>query len=130
MTRQTNKLDALMSLLKKQPGKHYRLIRLEPGHTEMKKADGYEFVGSKDPEVTGTILAKDMATADGLIRVGGLAVARTTVENRDRLRKEVQAREDRRLRAIKRAYLEDGEKVKRSLGKRHKEFNLIHDTED
>jgi len=122
-------LDTLSEAIKKQPGKRYRFVRLDSTNVSDKKVRGYNFVRSEDPEVKGTILERDHKGSDGKIQVGNLALARISEKDAQEHDKRVQERTDRRLRAIKLSYQEDGEKIKRELGPRHKDFKIIHKEE-
>jgi len=117
-------LDEIMSQMKKQPGKHYRLIRLDSANVSVKKAKGYDLVNPSDPEVKGTALEKQ-AHSDGTVRVGNLALARTSKENAKRLRAQIDEKTDRRLKAIKRKFLKEGEQIKRALGPQHGDLKFI-----
>jgi len=119
-----NIIDTVAQAIKKQPGKRYRLVRLDPANMAQKKFAGYELVNSKDPEVQGTILAGETDSA-GLVRVGGLALARISEKRAEEIQGEKDKRQERRLQAIEQGFLAEGEKVKRSLGSSHKEFTAF-----
>jgi len=123
-------LDILMQMVKKQKGKHYRLVHLDSGNVTAKKLKGYEFVRGSDPEVVGTVLARDHKGPDGIIRMGNLGLARTSEEQYQKNRAKVRERTDRKLRALKRSYQEAGENIKRKLGSHHRDFKIIHREED
>ena len=120
-------LDDLSAEIKKQPDKHYRLVRRESGNVSMKKAKGYETVSPQDPEVKGTILEKSHKNADGSITVGNLVLMRTTKEQHAKNRAKVDERNELVRKAVARNYLEAGENLKRSLGKQHGGLKLIHE---
>jgi len=122
-------VSELLRVLKAQKGKRYRLIRLDDANVTTKKLRGYEFVGKEDPEIKGTILEKHQG-ADGLIRLGDMALGRISAEQYEKNRAKVRERTERRLRAIRQAYEEAGERVKRELGKAHKTFNIIVEKEE
>lgn len=115
-------IDAAMAELKKQPGKHYRLVRLEAGNVATKKLRGYEPVRSEDPSVKGTILVKDLGP-DGTVRVGRLALMQCRKEDHDKYMKEVHERDQLKLDMIQKRYKESEEDVKRQLGKAHKGYS-------
>jgi len=123
-------LDDLSAEIKKQPDKHYRLVRRESGNVSMKKAKGYETVSPQDPEVKGTILEKSHKNADGSITVGNLVLMRTTKEQHAKNRAKVDERNELVRKAVARNYLEAGENLKRSLGKQHGGLKLIHEESD
>lgn len=122
-------LSELLKALKTQKGRRYRLIRLDSANVTSKKLRGYEFVRKEDPEVKGTILEKHQGP-DGLIRLGNMALGRISAEQYEKNREKVRERTERRLRAIRQAYEEAGENVKRELGKAHKSFNVIIEKEE
>jgi hypothetical protein len=122
-------LDDLTAEIKKQPDKHYRLVRADPANVSVRKSKGYESVSAKDPEIKGTILERQVES-DGTMRIGNQILMRTTVENRDRLQKKIEERNQMRLDAIKRKFLKDGEDIKRTMGKSHKNIEFIHDEKE
>jgi len=122
-------LQILTSQIKEQKGVRYRFVRLDSANVTDKKVRGYDFVRKEDPEIKGTILEKHVR-ADGLIAVGNLGLARISEKDAQRYDATIQERKDRRLRAIKRNYRTEEEKIKRKLGKHHKDFKIIIKEED
>ncbi len=122
-------VDILAAQIKKQLGSRYRLISLESSNVVDKKVRGFAFLGKEDPEVKGTILEKHIR-ADGLIAIGDLALARISESDARKHEAIIQAKKDRRLQAIKRTYRSEEEKIKRKLGKHHKDFKIIMKEED
>ena len=125
-----SQIDEIAALIKKQKDKHYRFVRAEPANVSSRKVRGYENVSSQDPEIKGTILEKQLSQADGTVRFGNLILQRTTQENRDRLQKQIDTRNQARLDNIKRKFLREGEDLKRSLGKSHNLVNFIHEEKE
>jgi len=105
-------MDVASSTIKKVKGKHYRFIREDPVNLSRKRVQGYEPVRHGDPEVIGSALEK---RADGTVRYGKLILARTSEEQHQRHQAAVQGRTDKKLRSIRRSFLEKGEKVSRAL---------------
>jgi len=122
-------LDDLLSTIKQRPGYVYRAIHLEPGNVARKQARGYTFLKAEDPEIKGTILEK-MQGADTHITIGTLAIAKIKKEYYIKHRKAIEAKTRRRLDAIKKAYLQEGETVKRQLGKSHSQISFFAKEED
>jgi hypothetical protein len=122
-------LDDIMSNLKKQTGKHYRLTRADDARQSVKRAEGYENVTKTDPEIRGTILERN-AHADGSVRIGGLVIHRTSEEQREKLQQRVDDRTRAREESIKRQYLEEGERVRRSMGKDHGKIKFIAESKE
>lgn len=123
-------LDELSKEIKKQPDKHYRFVRRESGNVSMKKAKGYETVSPQDPEIKGTILEKVHKNADGSITIGNLQLMRCTKEQHEKNRAAVEKRNERIREAIGAKFLQEGENLKRSLGKKHSGITLIHEESD
>ena len=123
-------IDDLSNEIKKQPDKHYRWVRRESGNISTKKSKGYEPVSPQDPEVKGTILEKSHKNVDSSITIGNLQLMRCTEEQHKKNRSKVQERNDRIQSALKAKYLEGGEGLKRSLGKKHEGIKLIHEESD
>jgi len=115
-------MDEALSELKKQPGKHYRLVHLNPGNITMKRVRGYEPVKSTDPEVSGTILAKERGP-DGMIHIGNLGLMRCRKEDHERYQKRIAEKNQARVDLIQRQFKESEEVVKRQLGKAHKHYS-------
>lgn len=111
-------LDELSAELKKQKGQHYRFISQSPENIARKKYRGYTAVLASDPEVQGTILAKDQA-ADGTVRFGNLVLARIPEEQAQGLRDKNTEKLNRQLRMIERTYHDQTDKLKREIGKGH-----------
>ena len=122
-------VEVLSAQIKKQLGSRYRLISLESSNVVDKKVRGFEFLGKEDPEVKGTILEKH-TRADGLVAIGDLALAKISEADARKHEAIIQAKKDRRLQAIKRTYKSEEEKIKRKLGKHHKDFKIIMKEED
>ena len=122
-------LTVLAGQIQKQMGRRYRFVSLESGNVVDKTVRGYQFVRREDPEVKGTILEKHVR-ADGLITVGNLGLARISERDARKHDAIIQAKKDRRLQAIKRTYRSEEEKIKRKLGKHHKDFKIIMKEED
>lgn len=115
--------------LKKQPGKRYRMVRLDKENVSAKAHRGYEFVLPGDPEVKGTNLEKIHA-ADGKVTFGNLALARISEKRARELEKQNQDRLELRMKAIKEGYRRKGEEIKRALGSSHKNFDVIVEEEE
>lgn len=122
-------VETLTAQIKKQAGSRYRLVSLESANVVDKKVRGFSFLGKEDPEVKGTILEKHLR-ADGLVAIGNLGLAKISETDALKHDKVIQDRKDRRLRAIKRNYKTEEEKIKRKLGKHHKDFKIIMKEED
>jgi len=120
-------LDDLAAQIKKQPGRRYRYVRLDPENVSRKKIEGYEFLRKEDPEIKGTILEQHM-TADGQIKVGGLSLARISEPAARLKEKKNEAKLKSRLNLIQQNYQKAGEDIKRALGPSHAAFKQI--TED
>jgi len=123
-------LDEILSKIKQQPGKEYRMIRLDDANVSIKQFRGFQFVNAGDPEVKGTILAKDHQTPDSKIRIGNIALARISKEDAKKHRDKVAKRTATKLSLIKGTYLQEGEKIKRQMGKDHSHFKPIFKAED
>lgn len=123
-------LHILCEQLNRQQGRRYRLVRLDPANVVEKKVRGYKFLGKEDPEIKGTILAEHARRADGLIAVANLGIARISEEDALKHDAEIQERRDRKLQAVKRNYRLEEEKIKRKLGKHHRDFKIIMKEED
>ncbi len=80
-----------------------------------KKHYGYQFVRGEDPECKGTNLESNHTAADGMVRIGDLALARIREEDAKKREKVLQEKEERIQKAIKRKYLEEGENLKREM---------------
>lgn len=117
-------LDDMAGQIKKQPGRRYRFVRLEPENVSRKKIEGYEFLRLGDPEIKGTILEQH-ATADGQIKVGGLALTRISEPAARLKEKKNEAKTRSRLDLIQQNYQKAGEDIKRELGSSHKAFKPI-----
>lgn len=122
-------LDDILVSMKKQPGKHYRLTRASDERLSLKRAEGYENVTKTDPEIKGTILERN-AQSDGSVRIGNLVIQHVSEEQHGRLRKKVEDRTTAREESIRRNYLEEGERVKRGLGKNHKNITFVAEVKD
>jgi hypothetical protein len=122
-------LDDITAEIKKDPEKHYRLTHADTAKVTRRKVQGFENVPADSPELKGTALAKG-AQADGTVRVGDLILQRVSRQRADELKKQVEAKTQARLDSIKRRYLDDGERIKRSLGKQHSGIKLIHEEKD
>ena len=122
-------LHILCEQLNKQQGSRYRLVSLAPANVVEKQVRGYKFLRKEDPEIKGTIL-EGHARADGTIAVANLGLARISETDARKHDAIIQGKKDRRLRAIKRGYKAEEEKIKRKLGKHHKDFKIIMKEED
>ena len=122
-------IDMINKVLQRQPGKRYRLIRLDSPNITEKKIRGYSFVRKEDPEVKGTILEEHLG-ADGIIRVGNLGVARISEKDARVHEKKIEERTERTLKAIETAYRERGEDLQKEMGAHHKDFKVIVKEED
>ena len=122
-------LHILCEQLNKQGGRRYRLCRLDPANIVEKKVRGYKFLRKEDPEIKGTILAEHVR-ADGLVAVANLGLARISEEDALKHDAEIQERRDRKLQAVKRNYRAEEEKIKRKLGRHHRDFKIIMKEED
>lgn len=123
-------LDEILSHIKKQTGKEYRMIRLDDANVSVKQFRGYEFVLAGDPEVKNTILAKDHKTPDSKIKIGNIALARISKGDAKKHRDRVASRTATKLSLIKGTYLKEGEKIKRQMGKDHSHFKPIFKVEE
>jgi len=122
-------LNDMDNMIKKQAGKRYRFVRLDPANVTDRLYKGYELVLKGDPEVKDTPLDKH-AAADGQIRAGGLALARISESRAREHEAAKKARLDLRMKAIKAGYKKSGEDIKRKLGSAHKGFNVIVQEEE
>lgn len=122
-------LDDVVSEIKKDPEKHYRLTHADTSKVTRRKVQGFENVPADSPELKGTALAKGVQ-ADGTVRVGELILQRVSKQRAEELKKQVEDKNQARLDSIKRRYLDDGERLKRSLGKQHSGIKLIHKETD
>jgi len=121
-----NDIDSVMEFAKEQSGKHYRLIStLSPENVASRVAAGYEFVSPQDPEAKGTLLEERFKSADGQIKIGSLALARTSEENAQRREAQKLALANFKLRRIQDSYHEKGEAIKRQLGPAHEGFKTF-----
>jgi ATP-dependent Lon protease len=121
-----SQLDELTAEIKKKDNEHYRFTSANTTKVSSRKARGFENVSPQDPAVKGTTLEK-LAQSDGTIRFGGLILQKTSKENKERLQKQIEDRTKRRMDSIKRSYEENGENIKRQLGKKHAGFKVIHE---
>lgn len=110
--------------LKKKSDRHYRLVRLDAENVGKRKLQGYRFLGKDSSEVKGTILEKEMSE-DGLIKAGRLAIASIPTGRHEQLKARVEEKSKRRMNAIEHAYREEGERVKRQMGKAGKHVKMI-----
>lgn len=122
-------IDELINSLKKQAGQRYRLVRLDSGNVTRKKVRGYNFVSSQDPEVKGTILEQHKG-ADGLIRVGNLALARIKEADARKQEAKVRARTETKLAMIERTFRDTGDNLKRQAGKKHKAIEVVYERQE
>jgi len=123
-------LDEILRAIKKQTGQEYRMVSLDPAKVGSKKLRGFNFVLASDPEVKGTILAKDHKAPDSKIQMGNLALARISKEDAQKHRDKIAERPKARLRGIKETYLREGENIKRQMGKDHSHFKPIFKVEE
>jgi hypothetical protein len=122
-------LDDVTGEVKKKPDHHYRLTSADAGKHTRRKIQGYENVSPTDSEIKGTI-AEKMISSDGTVRIGNLILQRTSKDNHERLKKQLEAKNQARIDAIKRKYQDDGERLKRSLGKHHDGLKIIAESKD
>ena len=122
-------LDDILAEVKKDPNKHYRLTRLESARMSLKRAEGYENVSASGPEIKGTTLERNRES-DGSVRIGGLVLQSISKEQHEKLVKRVEDRTRAREASIKRNYLEEGERVKRGLGKKHRAIDFIAESKE
>jgi len=122
-------IDDVTEQIKKKPDQYYRLTSTDLAKHSRRKIQGYENVSPSDPEIKGTV-AEKLAGPDGTVRIGNLILQRTSMDNRARLKKQVEDRNQARLDAIKRKYQDDGERLKRALGKQHDGLKIIAESKD
>lgn len=122
-------IDEALAELKKRKDRHYRLVALNPGNVTVKKFRGYEPVKSTDPEVEGTILAKERGP-DGMIKIGNLGLMSCPKEKYEEHQKRIQEKNQARIDLIKRQYKQSEEVVKRKLGKAHKHYEHFTKVEE
>jgi len=115
-------------IIKKQPGRRYRLVRMDPANVSDRIYKGYEFVVGSDPEIKDTPLDRHK-DASGQIRVGGLALAKISEKRARELEAARDAKLEKRMKAIREGYLREGENIKRKLGSAHKAFDTIVEEE-
>lgn len=120
-------LSEILKGAKLQKGYRYRLVRLDEANVSQKKQLGYHFVRGEDPECQGTNLEKDHVAADGLVKIGDLALTRIREEDAKKREQALHEKNERVLRAIKRRYLKEGENLKREMGKGHKYMTVFHE---
>ncbi len=123
-------LDEILRQVKQQTGQEYRMIRLDDANVTIKRFRGYDFVLADDPEVKGTILAKDCKSPDSKIKIGGSALARISKKDAQKHREKVAKRTATKLALIKGTYHKEGENIKRQMGKGHSHFKTIFKAEE
>lgn len=115
-------------MVKKQPGKRYRLLRQDKDNMDSRQYQGYEVVTASDPEVKGTPLEKGR-DADSHVSAGSLVLGRISETRARELEKAKDEKLEKRMRSIREGYKLQGETIKRKLGSLHKNFNVIVEEE-
>ncbi len=116
-------------IMKAQPGKRYRLVRLDPANMSDRVYKGYELVTKGDPEVKDTLLEKHV-DGESHVRVGGLALARISEKRAREIDAKKHEKLEKRMKSIREGYLVAGENIKRKLGPAHKGFKTIVQEEE
>lgn len=121
--------DVLSDAIKQQPGRHYRWVNESSEKLSRRKAQGFEFVSPLDPSVKGTILEKHI-DEHSRIFVGGMYLMHTSKKRAEELQAQIDKQNKMRMDSIERSYREAGDQIKRSLGTKHKGFNVIVEKEN
>ena len=122
-------LDIIGETVKKDPTKHYRMIRNNPDRVAGAKMDGFHVVTAADTAVKGTPV-EELKGAGGEIRLGESILVATSKARAEELTKKRMAKAEQRLHAVHEAWQETGEALKRAAGNKHKAINVFVEKEE
>ena len=120
-----NLFQELQDQIKVQNEKHYRWIRQDPTNVSRRKFQGYEYVMASDPAVKGTILELHYKDEHGHIGFGDLALMQISRQRWERLRAQLDGKQQAMMDSIHRSYLETGEGLKQQMGKKHAALKMV-----